>query len=244
MATTSTASNVHIRKRQYAGSQPPITSYFAGGHSTTSRVSSSALSPPLPPETQASLISVGMRVRKSVPEGYKTHKTLGMDGLAYPSTAPAVKLPHSQLRYDHAPARELMPFCGLHKVGGLGVQMSAYTPPSSAPAIMGRGDMDDGDEPDLTMSQRTMDCTPGVYIFGLGSAANASTKKRTFEEEIEEELDAFFDDVKTDDLPVTVRPIAKVKFSVRSPTMEKIPIIQGDHDFEDAGFLAPMEVDC
>ena len=71
-----TASAEHARKRQYQ-----IHSFFQRNASTIASSGSSSpshsispLLPPLPAETQSSLLSVGMRVRKSVPEGYKTHK--------------------------------------------------------------------------------------------------------------------------------------------------------------------------
>jgi hypothetical protein len=72
-----------------------------------------------------------MRIRKAVPEGYKTHKTHLAD--------------ISNSRHDFADAdagflqrlddgddaaaprsRELTPFCGLHKVGGLAVQQDSW----------------------------------------------------------------------------------------------------------------------
>lgn len=78
----------------------------------------------LPAETQSNLLNVGMRVRKSVPEGYKTgtysafslfdetdyHPTHGSDTKLPKHTSPA-RAPSGQ--------RELLPFCGINKIGGL-----------------------------------------------------------------------------------------------------------------------------
>lgn len=103
--------------------------------------------PSVPGPVQASLLSVGMRVRKSVPEGYKTHKT---GPLSLPSiqttlsngnrtitasattttTAPvvssndaySVKPPRDPVPDALQHQRELLPFCGLHKIGGYAEQ--------------------------------------------------------------------------------------------------------------------------
>ena len=66
----------------------------------------------LPPDIQSSLLSVGMRIRKAVPEGYKTHR---------PPPPPSSSSGDRPVAATARPA-ELLPFCGLHKVGGLGVQ--------------------------------------------------------------------------------------------------------------------------
>jgi hypothetical protein len=62
---------------------------------------------------QSSLLSVGMRIRKAVPEGYKTHKT---------ASARQTHEVQSVFPVVYSSTRELTPFCGLHKVGGLGIQ--------------------------------------------------------------------------------------------------------------------------
>ena len=69
-------SNTRV-KRPFAGasadpSQRQITSFF-GAQSDMDVVTNEALpQPSLPSNIQSNLLSVGMRVRKSVPEGYKT----------------------------------------------------------------------------------------------------------------------------------------------------------------------------
>lgn len=207
------------------------------------------MSPPLPEETQASLLSVGMRVRKSVPEGYKTHKTLGLDenGLPLVSTAPAAVPPITRGDgYKQSGTRELMPFSGLHKTGGW---MAQEAPDSSAPAAL-RGSSEEG-LPGLSWSQNTMASTQNSLLpatsAATGFGVEADSKKRGYEEEMEEEMDAFFDDVDADEAAapaVTRRPFAKLKGSSRksgyrpSTASTAVP-----GDFEEAQFLAPMDVD-
>jgi hypothetical protein len=58
------------RKRQNMANQSSITSFFTAACSSS--LSSTSVAPNLPPEVQSGLISVGMRVRKSVLEGYKS----------------------------------------------------------------------------------------------------------------------------------------------------------------------------
>jgi hypothetical protein len=97
--------------------------------------------PTVPGHVQADLLSVGMRVRKSVPEGYKTHK---IGPLSLPSIQTTLSNGHSRTTttthtatitetYSVKPPRdpvpdalqhqrELLPFCGLHKIGGYAEQ--------------------------------------------------------------------------------------------------------------------------
>ncbi|KAK5685329.1 hypothetical protein LTS10_003407 [Elasticomyces elasticus] len=189
----------HVRKKQY---QAPITSYFSSGTGERLQSSRSPLSPQLDDATQASLLSVGMRVRKSVPEGYKTHKTLDMDGFPFPSPASSTAPPRTS--YNPAPSRELTPFCGLHKIGGLSSQ-----PPSSAPAFVGAGCATEKyDLPGLSTSQSTFSSTQNSFMSPTSSTI-PPTKKRTFEEEIENDMDAFFDGVDQMDSAPRPRAIAR-----------------------------------
>ncbi|KAB5560214.1 ribonucleotide reductase inhibitor-domain-containing protein [Coniochaeta sp. 2T2.1] len=140
-------------KRQFAGAasdpaQRQIKDFFkpAPASGTPSHTPSTAthtsgpLSPPLPGAVQANLLSVGMRVRKSVPEGYKTgDKCSGFSlwsdnsvpgGQPQPSSAGDFSLPTFTPQSSSIPSfsptgRELLPFCGINKVGGLAVQPDA-----------------------------------------------------------------------------------------------------------------------
>lgn len=139
-------SDQHRSKRKF---QPSITSYFAlrdgfgqdddrrgidppsrsrphhhhHHHSlTTAQRPRESLAPTLPGSVQAGLLNVGMRVRKAVPEGYKTPKLLS--GLPSTKSTPPFPVKPS---LDTGPdvlshKRELLPFCGLSKVAGYAEQ--------------------------------------------------------------------------------------------------------------------------
>jgi hypothetical protein len=147
----------HRKKRQF---QPAITSYFHTPQDHSGSDSSDAdddyqragprlrtipqpkphhptLAPSVPDHIQSSLLSVGMRVRKSVPEGYKTPKTLPSLQIttmqtplrkphnAFRETNPALealKIPVDTLASTLQHQRELLPFCGLNKIGGYAEQ--------------------------------------------------------------------------------------------------------------------------
>lgn len=140
--------HTHRSKRPF---QPSITSFFARDDDSDSSLSDSSdaergqgplsrdhqqhrrapkhqrprdsFAPAVPASVQASLLSVGMRVRKSVPEGYKTHKTLPSLPTAALTLKPLPPPPPREPVDDHAlHQRELLPFCGLHKIGGYAEQ--------------------------------------------------------------------------------------------------------------------------
>ncbi|KAF2194692.1 hypothetical protein K469DRAFT_617319 [Zopfia rhizophila CBS 207.26] len=147
-STSSTTAPKHRDKRPF---QPSITSFFAredtedykergAGPITRSltrereRQRDSA-APALPAPVQASLLNVGMRVRKSVPEGYKTHKPMNLPSIQTTiSNGPistgnnrsgdvySVKPPREQVPDAYQHPRELLPFCGLNKIGGYAEQ--------------------------------------------------------------------------------------------------------------------------
>jgi hypothetical protein len=69
-------------------------------------------------------------------------------------------------------------------------------------------------------------------------------RKRTFEEEMEDDMDAFFNEEEDDLGSVPAgRTIAKPRSSVRRAVSDGIMLDGGGGDFEDAAFLAPMDVD-
>lgn len=148
------SSSVHHNKRQYAGSQPSITSYFSPATSPTSTVQPNysiapqasypeSRAPQLPANVQSNLLSVGMRVRKSIPEGYKTGSYSAFT--LFSDSAPTT--PIEQLRAEERintaakmvnrpRARELTPFCGLLDIGGMSQQQhwSTYSPGDESPS--------------------------------------------------------------------------------------------------------------
>lgn len=105
----------------------------APGTSTPRFHQRDSLLPNLPDRVQADLLSVGMRVRKSVPEGYKTHKTVALpsiqttlavagNGTTMTQTEYSVKPPQDPVPEDYQHQRELLPFSGLQKLGGFAEQ--------------------------------------------------------------------------------------------------------------------------
>jgi hypothetical protein len=94
----------HLNKRQI--NQSHITDFFSSNLSDYDA------------SVDSSLLSVGMRIRKAVPEGYKTHKTAPVSQAAHQVR------PLFPVVYPSQRSNELTPFCGIHKVGGLGIQNS------------------------------------------------------------------------------------------------------------------------
>jgi hypothetical protein len=241
----------HQAKRPYAGSQPSITSYFPtsvsspnGQYNITSTTSTSPNEvsfPALPASVQSNLLNVGMRVRKSVPEGYKTNGysafALFAENAPAPSPTPTQKTV-SKTR-PRAGARELTPFCGILKIGGMATQAWGIYNPSGGlqphdGSIYADDEMDeDEDEVPFLDNQ-------GSYI------SNASVSR--------ENKRRFFDDEEGDDSDerksyssrglgerVIAVPRRKTwgsngKFAAKGG-QENVAVVGHDFDFEDAEFL-------
>lgn len=235
------ASTSHIRKRQFQPSnQTTLDSFFNRNGDPRS-----PMSPPLPEDTQASLLSVGMRVRKSVPEGYKTHKTVGLGGFPFPSSAPPTERPAystpTRPTLSQTSTRELAPFCGLHKIGGWAAQEVT----SSAPAHMyGWNKENEEDMPGLSFSQHTFSSSQDS-CYGSSQQFVGSAKKRSYEDDVEDDMDAFFDEADAADAAEyhdTNRPIARMKGTgPKKNTRNSVVRILDTDDFEEAAFLAPLD---
>jgi hypothetical protein len=117
------ASNIDLSKRRRF--QPPITTFFT---SATPPVSSDtppvshhhhyaaatfSPTPVVPEKVQSSLMSVGMRVRKSIADGYKTNMTKTQDKVALPTAV--AQIPNAQPHLGTRPRYELAPFSGAGK---------------------------------------------------------------------------------------------------------------------------------
>ncbi|EKV18816.1 Ribonucleotide reductase inhibitor [Penicillium digitatum] len=115
-------SNTDLSKRRRF--QPPITTFFT---SATEPVSSNtpavshhhhyaaetfSAHPVVPAKVQSSLLSVGMRVRKSVADGYRTHMSKTEEKAPLP--AAVTQTPGAQ-RYHGSRPSELSPFSGADK---------------------------------------------------------------------------------------------------------------------------------
>ncbi|KAH8885765.1 hypothetical protein GQ53DRAFT_751105 [Thozetella sp. PMI_491] len=142
-----------------------------------------------------------MRVRKSVPEGYKTGSAYGSFSLwadadaRHNRTDGQPSLP----RTSAAPAglRELTPFCGIHKIGGLAVQPNAppsYSFPAAAFQVMvDSAPSEDDDVPGLTSSQESAASTdstsssrlapPPIYTAMAAVPSAATNRKRFFSDD-------------------------------------------------------------
>ncbi|KAJ6446956.1 ribonucleotide reductase inhibitor [Purpureocillium lavendulum] len=162
-------------KRPFAGasadpSQRQITAFFCSGAlpADTDAEAQSPRQPLLPSNVQANLLSVGMRVRKSVPEGYKT---VGPSGFKlWTDNTPAAAINASATTTSggaRSMSRELLPFCGINKVGGLDTQPSFREDESEDDEVP---DLDA--VPELTMSQESVE-----------SNATEPSRKRIFDDD-------------------------------------------------------------
>lgn len=223
-------------KRQFAGAaadpaQRQITSFFAAHSNSSSPAAAdaSSLRAPLPANVQANLLSVGMRVRKSVPEGYKTTGTSAFK-LWTDSTRPGEAKTSSQMaaaaaaKPASAVSRELLPFCGINKVGGLDTQ----------PEFV----YDDGDIevpaldeiPELSMSQGSTD-----------SVESGPSRKRFFDEQDDLHVQSWDGDDAGSYRAIAV-PHSRVKKSSPFKSMDQENMaVDGDEDFEDGSFLGFQE---
>lgn len=218
-------------KRQFAGAaadpaQRQITSFFAAqspNSSSPAAADASSLRAPLPANVQANLLSVGMRVRKSVPEGYKTTGTSAFK-LWTDSTRPGEVKASLQAMSTGKPAsavsRELLPFCGINKVGGLDTQ----------PEFV----YDDGDIevpaldeiPELSMSQESTD-----------SVENGPSRKRFYDEQDDLQVQNWDGDDAGSYRAIAVPHSRVKKGSVFKGIDQENMAVDGDEDFEDASFL-------
>jgi len=124
----------HRAKRQYDGSQSTITSYFSPA-TNTPYVNLTPTFPTQPIQVQRDLLNVGMRVRKSVMEGYKTKKDPYNElSIFHDANSPTPSEADTPNQITNTSAtrqvfglniRELAPFCGLNKVGGFSQQFTS-----------------------------------------------------------------------------------------------------------------------
>lgn len=129
-----------------------------------------------------------MRVRKSVPEGYKTGTYTAMGLFKDFNTMPeelTKKSSHSsssrQPSANNSSQRELLPFCGINKVGGLSSQPSftfeSPSPPSSHGFAMGDVPSID-DVPSLSSSQDSIKSSSRALSIDIGRPTTAATNRK------------------------------------------------------------------
>ncbi|KAK6216378.1 hypothetical protein LQW54_003582 [Pestalotiopsis sp. IQ-011] len=253
-------------KRQFAGAasdpaQRRITSFFNSSPSGGSALPSSEPSVSrnglgaVDSSVQANLLSVGMRVRKAIPEGYKTGGYCAFslwdenNNAKTKTVSVSVSTP-TKPAYDAAPRgcaaattpRELLPFCGIHKIGGMDTQKSAADDFAfSLPAAGGDGplgllDMDEEAVPGLTLSQESVESNDSVE--------SSRTRKRFFaadDDDEEEETVEHLQDLGNGRRMATPR---KARFRGKfgeTVGQENVMVVD---DFEEASFLDPsLEVD-
>ncbi|CAG8971278.1 hypothetical protein HYALB_00001444 [Hymenoscyphus albidus] len=188
----------HQAKRPYNGSQPSITSYFSAATPDNPAFSNSTSTEQrhIPPtNVQANLLSVGMRVRKSVPEGYKTGSQYSSFALfSDPSSAHAPVAATSNAASPRTKtgsrprARELTPFCEILKIGGLAQQVEGIYHSS------GRDAEDEEEElefPGFKSSQGSTSSSSSFETMGYSATPFGDIglgNKRRFEEEEEDDV--------------------------------------------------------
>ena len=173
-----------------------------------------------------------MRVRKSVPEGYKTGTYSAFTLFQDAAPVPAVAKGTGEKKVGTRPrARELTPFCGLMKVGGMAQQQWGIY---HGGRIHGEEEDADGEDDTPVLSQgSTVSNTSTASFAGVGG----STKRRyDLEDEGEDENE---DEGKTV-FALGGRVIAVPRRMKKA--MEKVVRVVGqenvgDVDFEDAEFL-------
>ncbi|CAF9941379.1 hypothetical protein IMSHALPRED_002548 [Imshaugia aleurites] len=218
--------------------QPSINSYF--GHPTLDGAPapsaqpsppSSAIPTNIPITIQSSLLNVGMRIRKSVPEGYQTPRKLSC-GLpsAYNDPSRGVT--------------GLVPYCGILKIGDHDTQpvpREEDLPPLQL-------DCDDRGFPSSQESNASSDILQPVVTAAVGS----SHKRRREEEGDESDVDSQslspqsyppFSHTRMPNLD-HLRPIALPK-TRKKPVLVALDLKESEMidvgDFEEADFLRPGE---
>ncbi|KAE8389903.1 ribonucleotide reductase inhibitor-domain-containing protein [Aspergillus alliaceus] len=193
------SSSLHMSKNNNLASkrrrfQPPITSFFPAAtesdhadkasaphlsYTHYSTVTSSP-TPAVDAKIQASLLSVGMRVRKSVAEGYKTRNPKSEDKpTLYSNVTPTVRCPTAYA--------ELAPFCGMSKSGGSAIQPTSrgFSLPHNKMDYEDQLITDDGDA--FSLPPSSQESIESIHING---------QKRSYDRD-EDDFDDELDDLST-----------------------------------------------
>lgn len=214
-------SNSTISKRRRF--QAPITSFFpsasasseaADGHTVSHNhysASTFSATPVVPAKVQASLLSVGMRVRKSVADGYKTQLSLKAEQakIAVVASEPRPTQPY----YGNTRHAELAPFSGFSK-------------PINEPYSV---NTDDGDAFSLPPSSQESITSTASYA----SALNGN--KRSFD--LEDDVYAYED---SGNEALRGRTILSPRRRLLAQNTSNLPKMDLD-DFEEASFLCQRE---
>jgi hypothetical protein len=264
----------HPAKRPYTGSQPSITSYFTtqDPYALASSPTTYSNIPVLPPVVQSNLLQVGMRVRKSVPEGYKTGSPYsGFSLFADNNPVTASSTNQNQIvasgqekskpkTRPRAGARELTPFCGLLKVGGLAQQQWGVYAPNydgsmirdreayAAEAEEGFADGEDGEMEDegsgMELPWSSQESGSTVSSYGEVVTPGGTNKRRYFEEIEDENTGIVFSGAmgmgnalgeRVLAVPRRKKWVGSAKFN--GGGQENVGIVGEDVDFDEAEFL-------
>ncbi len=229
--------------------QPSISSYFGHVRDTDchpATTQTSTLSPILPPTIQSSLLNVGMRVRKSVPDGYKTKQKMFCD-LSKPFGASTSK--SDQTRSASTSFNGLLPYCGILKVGG---HESQQPVPEEADLPPLQYDHDDWGFPSSQESNVSTISNSSLITPAYVPIATISSNKRRREDADEEDLDLESQPVSPRSRPIShtrmpnlndIRPIALPKSRRKVSQAEEIKESEmvDVGDFGEAEFLRPAE---
>ena len=229
--------------------QPSITSYFGHVRDTDchpATTQTSTLSPILPATIQSSLLNVGMRVRKSVPDGYKTRQKTFCD-LSKPFGASTSK--SDQTRSTSTGFNGLLPYCGILKVGGYESQQPV---PEEADLPPLQSDHDAWAFPSSQESNVSTVSNSSLIAPAYVPIATISSNKRRREDADEEDLDLESQPVSPRSRPIShtrmpnlndIRPIALPKSRRKVSQPEEIGESEmvDVGDFGEAEFLRPAE---
>lgn len=245
-------------KRQF---QPSISSYFGRipsdvanpGDTHTVDTAPSTHFPILPATIQSSLLNVGMRVRKSVPEGYQIRMKISRScgpAASYEDLLPTLEDPSSLPSKSTSAYGGLLPYCGILKVGGLATQ--PVTVEEDLPPLHF------DDEWSLPSSSQVSDASLAMTAIPMPFAGPSQTfKKRRREDADDEDLDLEYQSVSPRSRPIShtpmpnldqIRPIAQPK-SRRKVSMANV--IDGGigesemidvEDFGEAPFFHPEDL--
>lgn len=223
--------------------QPSISSYF-GNHTHDSDMlpvaQMSTSSSTLPTIIQSSLLNVGMRVRKSIPQGYQTQRklTCGLPD-AYRHPGPE----HNSV----TPSRGftgLVPYCGILNTGGHSIQ------PAPSEEDLPPLQFDSGDWAFLSSQKSEASCE---YLVPVVTVPVVSSHKRRREDE-DDELDVESQPVSPRSYPPfshtrmpnldQLRPIALPK-TRKKAVLEALELKESEmidvEDFGEADFFRPDE---
>ncbi|KAF9875035.1 ribonucleotide reductase inhibitor [Colletotrichum karsti] len=246
-------------KRPFAGasvdpSQRQITSFFTTrpGPAPAGPSPTPAETNNIPSEVQSNLLSVGMRIRKSVPEGYKTGTYSSFKLWSESASAPTVvrTTPSTTSRKQRSAAssqRELMPFCGINKIGGLSSQPVTEDNDSDDAEVPGLDDM-----PGLSSSQESVESVDSMD--SVETTGDGRSRKRIFDDrdDSDEPVQMWVDrsawmegEVSPRSLApsgwANARTLAVPRKSRRGKPMGQENVV--DDDFEDADFLVTPDTD-